>query len=146
MLKIGSPVPHRKSRIEIIPLIDIMFFLLAAFMMVSLQLSRTDNIAVQLPKALAAQADFSPGSVNVAVDRGGTVFFERRSIGEIELSNVLSNRFRIDPNLVVTISGDLAAEHGDMVRVYRWVRRVGIQRVSFCVTPGASTPLAGPSP
>ncbi|PYK57312.1 MAG: biopolymer transporter ExbD, partial [Verrucomicrobia bacterium] len=35
-MKIGSPLPHKKARIEIIPLIDIMFFLLASFMMASL--------------------------------------------------------------------------------------------------------------
>ncbi len=33
---VSSPIPHKKARIEIIPLIDIMFFLLASFMMVSL--------------------------------------------------------------------------------------------------------------
>ena len=54
-MKIPSPIPKRRSRIVIIPLIDIMFFLLASFMMVSLQMSRTANIRVDLPSATQAQ-------------------------------------------------------------------------------------------
>jgi biopolymer transport protein ExbD len=50
-MKISSPIPKRRSRIVIIPLIDIMFFLLASFMMISLQMSRTANIKVNLPSA-----------------------------------------------------------------------------------------------
>ena len=42
-MKIGSPLPQKKTRIEIIPLIDIMFFLLAAFMMASLTMIRVHS-------------------------------------------------------------------------------------------------------
>src|SRR5689334_16445065 len=52
-MKIGSPFPHKKARIEIIPLIDIMFFLLASFLMASLSMMRLQAIKdVDLPKAL----------------------------------------------------------------------------------------------
>ena len=54
-MKLPSPIKPRKSRIVIIPLIDIMFFLLASFMMVSLQMSRTENIKVNLPSEAEAQ-------------------------------------------------------------------------------------------
>ncbi len=50
-MKLSSPYRRKHSRIEIIPLIDIMFFLLASFMMVSLNLDRTQNIRVDLPTA-----------------------------------------------------------------------------------------------
>jgi hypothetical protein len=53
-MKLGSPVRRKLSRIEIIPLIDIMFFLLASFMMVSLQMDQTQNLKVNLPTAVAA--------------------------------------------------------------------------------------------
>ena len=60
-MKLGSPVRRKHSRIEIIPLIDIMFFLLASFMMVSLSMDQTQNIKVNLPSATQAQHDFKPG-------------------------------------------------------------------------------------
>jgi biopolymer transport protein ExbD len=141
-LKIGSPIPHKKSRIEIIPLIDIMFFLLASFMMVSLQMSKTENVRVDLPEASQAKADFQPGMINIAVDKEGRTYFEKEEVDAIQLSTIISNRFRLETNTPVTISGDLATEHGSMVEVYELVRGVGVQKISFCVTPGTPEPGA----
>src|SRR5258705_11187263 len=98
-MKFNSPIRRKLSRIEIIPLIDIMFFLLASFMMVSLQLDRTQNIHVNLPGASQAQHDFKPDMVNIAVDQAGGVWLEKKQLSLPELSVVLSNRFRLDTNL-----------------------------------------------
>ena len=130
-MKLSSPIKLRKSRIVIIPLIDIMFFLLASFMMISLQMSRTANIKVDLPSASQASQDYKPDMINIAVDKAGAVWLEKREISLAELSLVLSNRFRADTNLPVYISGDQAALHGDMVNVYQVVRSVGVQKVAF---------------
>src|SRR6266699_751869 len=105
-MKLGSPVRRRHSRIEIIPLIDIMFFLLASFMMVSLRMDQTQNIKVNLPAATQARHDFKPDMLNVAVDKSGGLWLEKKQISLPELSTVLSNRFRADTNLPVYISGD----------------------------------------
>jgi biopolymer transport protein ExbD len=135
-MKLTSPIPRRHSRIVIIPLIDIMFFLLASFMMVSLQMDKTQNIKVNLPDATEARHDFKPDMLNIVVDRSGAVFLERTQIALPELSLVLSNRFKVDTNLPVFISGDRDALHGDMVNVYETVRDAGIQKVSFAVGGG----------
>ncbi len=141
-MKLPSPVRRKHSRIEIIPLIDIMFFLLASFMMVSLQMDRTQNIKVNLPSASQAQHDFKPDMVNIAVDKTGGVWLEKRQISLPELSAVLSNRFRVDTNLPVIISGDRDTLHGAMADVLETVRHAGVQKVAFAVgglegqTPG----------
>jgi biopolymer transport protein ExbD len=136
MLKIGSPIPRRHSRIEIIPLIDIMFFLLASFMMVSLQMSKTENVRVNLPPASQAKPDFQPNLFNIAVDKAGKMYVEKKEVTPPELMGALTNRFRTDTNLPVYISGDLDTPHGSMVNVYDLVRRAGVQKVAFCVTSG----------
>jgi biopolymer transport protein ExbD len=130
-MKIISPMPKRRARIVIIPLIDIMFFLLASFMMISLQMSRTANIKVNLPSATKARPDYKPDMVNIAVDKSGAVWLERQIIALPELSLALSNRFRADTNLPVYVSGDRESLHGDMVKVYQAVRAAGIQKVAF---------------
>jgi biopolymer transport protein ExbD len=130
-MKFSSPIPKRRSRIVIIPLIDIMFFLLAAFMMVSLQMSRTANIKVNLPAATQARQDYKPDMINIAVDQKGAVWLEQKTVSLPELSLVLSNRFRADTNLPVYISGDRDTLHGDMVTVYQAVRRAGVQKIAF---------------
>jgi biopolymer transport protein ExbD len=129
------PAPYRRkhSRIEIIPLIDIMFFLLASFMMVSLSMDRTQNVKVDLPPATEAQHDFKPNMLNIAVDRAGKVWFQKEPISLADLGLVVSNHFRVDTNLPVYISGDREAQHGAMVDVYQVVRAAGVQKVAFAV-------------
>ncbi|HEU6449481.1 MAG TPA: biopolymer transporter ExbD [Verrucomicrobiae bacterium] len=130
-MKISSPIPKRRSRIVIIPLIDIMFFLLASFMMVSLEMSRTENIKVNLPPAAQAQQDYKPNMMNIAVDKSGNVWLEKKEISLAKLGLVVSNRFAADTNLPVYISGDRDTLHGDMVKVYEFVRDAGVQKVAF---------------
>ena len=138
-MKISSPIPRHRSRIVIIPLIDIMFFLLASFMMISLQMSRTENIKVNLPSATQARQDYKPDMVNITVDKSGAVWLEKKPIALPELSLVLSNHFRADTNLPVYISGDRDTLHGDMVKVYEVVRAAGIQKVAFMTENQNST-------
>jgi biopolymer transport protein ExbD len=134
-MKFGSPVARKHSRIEIIPLIDIMFFLLASFMMVSLQMSKTENIRVGLPTATQAKQDFTPGMVNIAVDKAGGVFWEKSNITLPELSLQLSNRFHANTNLPVTVSGDKDTRHEAIAAVLDTVRLIGVQKVAFLVSP-----------
>jgi biopolymer transport protein ExbD len=132
-VKISSPVQRRHSRIVIIPLIDIMFFLLASFMMVSLQMDQTQNIKVNLPAANQAHHDFRPDMINIAVDKGGGIWLAKTQVTLSELSIVLSNRFRADTNVPVYISGDRDTLHGAMADVLQTVRRAGVQKVAFAV-------------
>jgi biopolymer transport protein ExbD len=137
-MKLPSPIKRRHSRIEIIPLIDIMFFLLASFMMVSLQLDRTQNIKVTPPNASMARADFKPDMINIAVDKDGRVWLSKTNLTLAQLDAALSNRFRLDTNLPVYISGDTATRHGDMCDVLEAVRRAGVQKVAFMVEGGTN--------
>ena len=132
-MKLGSPVRRKHSRIEIIPLIDIMFFLLASFMMVSLSMDQTQNIKVNLPSATQAQHDFQPDMLNIAVDKAGAVWLQKTQIALVDLSLVVSNRFRGDTNLPVFISGDRNTLHGAMADVYEVVRNAGVQKVAFAM-------------
>ncbi len=141
-MKIPSPILKHRSRIVIIPLIDIMFFLLASFMMVSLEMSKTENIRVNLPPASQSKQDYRPDMVNIAVDKSGAVWLEKKEISLADLGLSLSNRFRADINLPVYISGDRDTLHGDMVKVYETVRAAGIQKVAFMTdgNPGSTMP------
>jgi biopolymer transport protein ExbD len=134
-MKIGSPFPQRKARIEIIPLIDIMFFLLAAFMLASLSMIRLQSIKMDLPTATMATRDFTPDIINIAVDRVGDVYLDKQPVNLVELGGYLSNRFVLNTNLSVYISGDKDATHGSVIRVLDTVRREGIQKVSFAISP-----------
>src|SRR5258706_2802324 len=138
-MKIGTPFPHKKARIEIIPLIDIMFFLLASFMMASLSMMRLQSIKMDLPTATTAKRDFKPDIVNIAVDKQGDISIDKKQMDLIEVHTYLSNKFRANTNLPVYISGDKDATHGAVIRALDLVRREGIQKVSFAISPAQST-------
>jgi biopolymer transport protein ExbD len=56
----------------------------------------------------------------------------------VDLQNFLSNRYRINTNVPVYISGDKDATHGMVINVLDLVRRQGIQKVSFAIAPKAA--------
>ena len=124
----------RRPRIEIIPLIDIMFFLLAAFMMASLTMIKMQSIKMDLPTATMATRDFKPDIINISVDKVGDLFVEKKPINVVDLRSYLSNKFRVNTNVPVYISGDNNATHGSVIRVLDLVRREGIQKVSFAIS------------
>ena len=134
-LKLNSKLPseNAEGRIEIIPLIDIMFFLLAAFMLVSLSMVNLESIKVNLPAATHVVAenqrkDFS----DISVDRGGSVFLDKkRIVNDRDLVRDLVASRRANPNLRVFISGDRDARHGDIIHVLDLVHTAGVDKVAF---------------
>jgi biopolymer transport protein ExbD len=122
---------ENEARIEIIPLIDIMFFLLAAFMLVSLSMVNMKSVPVHLPSATSASMETKQGFVNLSVDVKGRVYWDREPIGSNELIGRLSVQYQSNKTLRVFISGDTEARHGDMIQVLDWVRSSGVQKVAF---------------
>ena len=139
-MKIRSPVRRRRTRLEIIPLIDIMFFLLASFMMVSLQMQKVTTLKANLPTATLATSTMKPDIVTLTVDRNGQVAVDSKPISFPELQAVLTNRYSLNTNLPVYITGTRDATHGSVMYVLDFVKRVGIQRVAVAVKvpPGRS--------
>jgi len=138
-MHLGSPIPHKKARIEIIPLIDIMFFLLAAFLLASLSMMRLQSVKVNLPTAVTALRDFKPDVVNIAVKANGEVYHEKKQVNLAELQEILAEAYRKNTNVPVYVSGDKETRHAVITRVLDVVRREGIQKVSFAITPGQNS-------
>ncbi|MCL4178562.1 MAG: biopolymer transporter ExbD [Verrucomicrobia bacterium] len=138
---LGSKLPpENEARIEIIPLIDIMFFLLAAFMLVSLSMVNLKGIRVNLPTATTDTADSSRNLVRVVVDPAGLIYLDDQLVGNHELAFILGSKRQAQPELRVLVSGDRDARHGDVIRALDLVRSAGIQQVAFEIG-GADVPL-----
>jgi len=137
-MKLKSPVRKRRTRLEIIPLIDIMFFLLASFMMVTLQMQKVRILKASLPTATLATATTRPDLVNLNVDRSGQVTLDHKAISLAELRSVLTNRVALNTNVPVYISGNRDTTHGSMMYVLDFVKRSGVQRVAIAVKAAAN--------
>ncbi|HEY5232344.1 MAG TPA: biopolymer transporter ExbD [Verrucomicrobiae bacterium] len=139
-MKIRTPIPEKKSRLEIIPLIDIMFFLLASFMMISLQMQIVRTVKANLPTATLATSSTKPDIVNLLVNRDGQVFVDKKAISLSNLNTMLTNRFNMNTNLPVYITGAKDATHGSVVYVLDLVRRAGISHVAIAVQAAPDQP------
>ena len=133
-MKIGSPWPHKKARIEIIPLIDIMFFLLAAFMLASLSMIRLQAIHMNLPTAQQAKSKSKPEIINITVDKLGSPSIDNQPYNFVELQQYLSKRAQTNANIPVYIIGNEDATHGMIINILDLVRSVGIEKVSFSIS------------
>jgi biopolymer transport protein ExbD len=131
-VRLGNPSDQtEEARIEIVPLIDIMFFLLASFMLVSLSMVHLRSVKIDLPTATTAVADPSKAPVGISVDRTGTLFFDDTPAAPNELAARLAGLVEQNPDLRVFISGDREARHGDIVQALDIVRGAGVQKVAF---------------
>jgi biopolymer transport protein ExbD len=139
-MKLPSPVRRKHSRIEIIPLIDIMFFLLASFMMVSLQMQKVRTLKASLPTATLATTTTRPDLINLTVDRSGQVSVDKKSVSFPELFRLLTNRHQLNTNIPVYITGNRDTTHGSMIYVLDFVKRAGIQRVAISVKADSAHP------
>jgi biopolymer transport protein ExbD len=138
-MKLRSPLRRRRTRLEIIPLIDIMFFLLASFMMVSLQMQKVRTLKANLPTATVASSTAKPDMIMLNVDAVGNVTVDHKPITFPELFALLTNRYTLNTNLPIYITGDRDTTHGSMMYVLDFARRAGIQRVAIAVKTSSGT-------
>jgi biopolymer transport protein ExbD len=149
-MRVSSPIPRKRARIEIIPLIDIMFFLLASFMMVSLSQTHMKGIPVNLPSGPPPTTQPKKDYVSIKVREGNVVTFDDQIIPPDQVLPQLYRLQQSNPEIKVSISADGMAMHGDVITVLDEVRRVGITKVGYQIRtaagPGGGQPGAPPPP
>jgi biopolymer transport protein ExbD len=143
-MRVHSPVPHKKARIEIIPLIDIMFFLLASFMMVSLSQVHMKGVKVNLPSGVSGETQTKREYVSVSVDKDGHYFFDKDEIGDNELLNRLRMAHASAPDAKVFLRGDRDSAHLNVAHALDIIRSSGYYKVSFEIKSEALRGVPGP--
>src|SRR5216117_1742834 len=127
---VTSPIPHKKARIEIIPLIDIMFFLLASFMMVSLSQVHMKGIKVNLPSGVSGETQTKREYLSVSVDKDGHYFYDKDQVSDDELLNRLRQAHQTAPDAKVFMRGDRESAHLNVAHALDVIRSSGYYKVS----------------
>lgn len=135
MIVIPSPRSQKRARIEIIPLIDIMFFLLATFVMVSLSMVKNQGIPVRLPAAATSQPEERKDAATVSVSATGQLHLDKTELALEALTNRLRELKAANPELKVFINGDQDARLGLAIEVLDATRSLGITKVAFETKP-----------
>lgn len=143
-MHVSSPIPHKKARIEIIPLIDIMFFLLASFMMVSLSQVHMKGIKVNLPTASSGQTQTKREYISVSVDKDGHYFFDKDEVKDEELISRLKKVHDSAPDAKVFVRGDKDSVHLNVSHALDILRSAGFYKISFEIKSESLKGVPGP--
>ena len=143
-MRLSSPVPKKRARIEIIPLIDIMFFLLASFMMVSLSQVHMKGIKVNLPTGVSGETQSKREYISVSVDKDGHYFFDKDEVSEQELQTRLIKVHQSSPEAKVFVRGDRDSAHLNVAHLLDYLRSVGYYKISFEIKSEALKAVPGP--
>jgi biopolymer transport protein ExbD len=147
-MRMRSPIPKKHARIEIIPLIDIMFFLLASFMMVSLSQTHMKGIPVNLPSNVNVPPP-DPNkkeSVSIRVTEGNLIYFDNVPVLSDDVLNKLYQLHEQNKDIKVSLSAEQMAMHGDVIAVLDKIRLAGIEKIGYQIKTAAAQGAPGTVP
>ena len=148
-MTLNSHTPHKKARIEIIPLIDIMFFLLASFMLVSMSMVKLQKLEPKLPSSKTSAPVKKADFIVIGIDKEGKVYYDKDK--DSITPDVIGTRLapvyaQKKDDTKVFINCDKGATYNQLVAVLDAVRGAGIRNVNFAVTKGNSFDPNKPRP
>ncbi len=122
-MKLRKARGRRRGRIEIIPMIDVMFFLLATFMLASLSLQNLHSLPVDLPRGAAAPLQ-AKTPVTLTVTREGGILLNETSV-TLEILAATLKGMLAGPESNVIVAADSAAPNGIVVQAMLRAREAG---------------------
>jgi biopolymer transport protein ExbD len=130
-MKFRKSRQHRRGRIEIIPMIDVMFFLLVTFMLASLSMQNLHSLTVNLPRGQAAPMQ-TKTPVTLTVTREGRIFLDRTPVTLETLASTLKPML-VSTDADVIVAADADATNGVTVQAMLQARLAGAQRFLIAV-------------
>ena len=132
-MRIPRPT-RKKARIEIIPMIDTMFFLLVFFMVATLSMTIQRGLPVNLPSSASAKADI-PDTVSITVTAAGAVFVNKEAVSVQELRDRLRGVQQAQTEPSVVVNADEAVRYGLVVQVLDAVKQAGLTKLAIATKP-----------
>ena len=113
---------NNKNKIDILPMIDIIFSILAFLIISSLYLTRVETVSVELPKASNSITQ-NKKFVNISIDKGGNLFINKKRTSLQEMKVKVVNLTNKNKNLVV-LNADKNVSHGYVISVLDVLRSI----------------------
>ena len=130
-MKIRRTRQSRRGRIEIIPMIDVMFFLLATFMLASLSLQNLHSLPVNLPQGKAKPIQ-ARSPITLTVTKDGAILLDSTPVTLDSLSGTLKSMLR-SPNDHIIVAADSKASHGIVAQAMIRARNAGVEHFVIAV-------------
>jgi biopolymer transport protein ExbD len=123
-----------KARIEIIPMIDVIFFLLVFFMVSTLSMTINRGLPVNLPTASSSQKDLQE-NLNLTLLQDGSIFLNKEPISLQDLGPRVKVALAAEPELMVILNADGDVRHQSVVEAMDELRVAGVARLAIAVKP-----------
>lgn len=124
------------QEINILPLIDVLFLLLAFFIVLTATMVMQRSLPVNLSKAeTGAKTSSEDDSITVSLNSTGELFVNKESVQQDDLLSVLSEKKQESPDAKVFLSADKEATHQMFTSALDTVRKGGFNKVSINVSP-----------
>ena len=124
----------KKARIEIIPMIDTIFFLLVFFMISTLSMTQFKGMPVNLPKAASGQQ--APAeSMAITIDKDGRLFLNQQVVEKAAIGDALKQQLTKNAEMLVVINADDRVAHGQVVEVMDITRAANVAKMAIAVKP-----------
>ena len=124
----------KKARIEIIPMIDTIFFLLVFFMISTLSMAQYRGMPVNLPKAASGQQALAE-SAAITIDKESGIFLNKEEVDQAALGDLLRQQLEQNADLLIIINADDGVEHGRVVEVMDIARAANVAKMAIAVKP-----------
>jgi biopolymer transport protein ExbD len=115
--------PEEQFEINLVSMIDVIFSILAFFIISTLFLSRSQSLPVNLPSAQTAVTE-KPEQVNITIKADGDMFIDRKPVELDALKDALTKKIAPNSESLVVINADKKVEHGIVVKVMDRLRQV----------------------
>lgn len=143
-MKITSDSPDQDVRIELIPLIDVIFCILTFFILGAVTLTRQNAITIDLPRAETGTTQMRQMLI-VSVDPNGQPYIEQEPVSLPELQQVLLNYQQVNPEGMIVLYAARATRYDSVVQVLDLLRSVGGDRVALATLPDAPGGIPTPN-
>jgi biopolymer transport protein ExbD len=120
----------KRARIEIIPMIDVIFFLLVFFMVSSLAMTKINSLPVTLPKT-AASAESLKQNVILTVKKNGDLYLNKAPTTLDRLGSDLAYLMHDHPQDVVIVNADEGAAYGIIIHAMDQARQIGVRKFAL---------------
>jgi len=121
----------KEPLVMIIPMIDIMLFLLVFFMVSTMYMVNTNTVQVSLPQAAAAAQETRPNIVSITVTDKGDVLYDRDEMASKQLPMQIQQQLSSDPDTVFVLRADRKTDYEHVVTVLDTLKQAGAKHVSI---------------
>ena len=128
---------QEEVRIEIIPLIDVIFCILTFFILAAVGFSRQQAISLDLPKASTGAPQMREMLI-VSLDDLGQVYVEQQAVTKNQLYQAIRNYHQLNPGGLMVLNAARNTSYNEVVEVLDMLREVGGDRVALATLPGES--------